>query len=202
MDISIETFQRYRNSSEKLVIHPSYDTEIKETAAIIVENNANVHLWMKGGFNENPNQPSSSYNQHNWYFRTKTDGMNADDTHTAQLQYGDPAQQGETRQKTLENLKKNNLANSLQGLVLRNETGFMRLYEVEDLIASGNVETFFSEARDSFTNCQKEDIAEETEILNSYDCRILASTLSGSDITECCDSEQIECDTDGRIIKM
>jgi hypothetical protein len=72
----------------EIVLDQSYVDEVAETAVMIVQTIAHIHLMMKGDFNGDPNQPSSSFNEHNWYF-TLVDGTK-ESTHNANLQYGDP----------------------------------------------------------------------------------------------------------------
>jgi hypothetical protein len=161
----VEIFQKYRNSKAKLVLDPSYAQEIEATAELIVEKDAFVHLLMKGGFNQNKFQPSSSFNKYNPFFvKEKIENSEREDTHTALLQYGDPKrakQQDDLSDwnpvKTLNMLSNNGLEDSLQARVLK-DSGFMRIYDIEGLINT-NAKTnilaqFFDATIDSITRCE------------------------------------------------
>jgi hypothetical protein len=159
----IERFQRFRSSGEPLVLGQSYNREVQMTAETILTHNAFVHLLMKGDFNRNTNQPTSSWNTHNWFFnKTNAPDSEIDDTHTAHLQYGDPAQAHQASDlrdwnsdETLLKLRKKNLGGSLQARVLANG-GYLRVYDLEGLISteSNMVSQFFSETRESIFKCE------------------------------------------------
>ena len=157
--MNIEFYQRFRSSNSPLALGPGYQTEIDITANMIRENNVFVHLLVKGDYNNNPFQPSSSYNAHNSIYPK---GDPVDDMHTALLQYGSPnsASQnndlsGWSGNQTLKSLEANQMGGSLQGQVLA-AGGFMRVYEVEGLIdkESSIVDAFFNATRDSILKCK------------------------------------------------
>jgi hypothetical protein len=142
-----------------------------------VKKNAFVHLLMKGDFNQNTYQPSSSFNEHNPFMVKKGfKDSKRDDMHTSILQYGDPkrAKQEDdltnwNSEKTLTRLNKDGLKDSLQAQVLKN-SGFMRVYDIEGLInpdAKTNIlAQFFDATVDSMKKCP-EPVCRVDEKLNA-----------------------------------
>jgi hypothetical protein len=161
----VEIFQKFRDSEAKLVLDPSYTQEIETTAALILKKKVFVHLLMKGDFNQNMFQPSSSFNEHNPLVVKKgVKDSKHDDTHTALLQYGDPkrAKQEDDLSdwnpvKTLNMLNNNGLKDSLQARVLK-ESGFMRLYDIDGLVspdlAKNILVQFFDATFESIKDCK------------------------------------------------
>jgi hypothetical protein len=202
----VEIYQKYRSSNDTLVLDQDYAIEVSLTAELIVAKNAHVHLLMKGDFNRNPHQPSSSFNKHNWYFNeTNAVESDSDNKHTAILQYGDPleAQQSSDltswdRTATLENLNSKDLGHSLQGLVLASG-GYMRLYDVEGLIAAeADIrDDFFAAAHESIDKCLVTPQKTDCQIMNKW----LPNTFSAQG-TECCNQPGIKCNSEDRITKI
>jgi hypothetical protein len=161
----VEIFQKYRNSKAKLVLDSSYTQEVEATAELILEKNAHVHLLMKGDFNQNTFQPSSSFNEHNQYLvQEGFEISKSDDTHTSLLQYGDPKRAKQEDDltnwspvKTLKRLTSNGLEDSLQARVLK-EDGFMRIYDIDGIICPDHTKNilvqFFDATFDSITECK------------------------------------------------
>jgi hypothetical protein len=196
----VEIFQRYRSSNEPLVLDSSYEDEIAATADMIVLHDTSIHLLMKGDFNSNPYQPSSSYNSHNWYFNLiGAKSEEVDNTHTAHLQYGDSLQAKQEANlsswdaaETLENLNSSNLENSLQGRVLA-QGGFMRLYDVEGLIDTdlNIVAQFFDAVKESILQFQ--DILQaQTTTIESTSSEEAVTTIHSKDLVTFVDSKTDE----------
>jgi hypothetical protein len=224
---SYEIFQRFRSSNEQLVLDSIYIEEITQTAEMISDQNAYVHLLMKSDFNRNPNQPSSSFNEYSWFFNNITEVKSAEDTHTAHLQYGDPHKSAQglnlssyDRTGTLDNLKIGNLESSLQAQVLSNG-GFLRLHDVGGLVdGSAFLDQFFLATLESIQKCQDVAFAPAVEedplpelkspdlpaldMSPKTDCEILAMTLTNIDLSgDCCNSSGgIICKGNGRIMKL
>jgi hypothetical protein len=148
--------QRFRNSAAPLTLADAYANEVVLTAEKLISTNTMLSVFVKSDYNQNPNQPVSSFDEHNPLF-TISSGQ-ADSLHTSLLQYGDPNKAYQLEdyssfdlQQTLSRLQQHNLGQSLQARVL--ETGgFMRVFKIESIVNCNNSQTHLSNFYDTTFN--------------------------------------------------
>jgi hypothetical protein len=126
-----------------------------------------LSVFIKTDFNQNPHQPSSSFNAFNPLFQylqqASSTPLTTDDYHTAISQYGDPSQSAQNSDftgfdsvGTLSALGSKGLSSSLQGRIL-SSGGYARLYKIEDIVnctkGAEVIQNFYNATFNDVTKC-------------------------------------------------
>lgn len=163
----VTILQKFRDSADALAIDATYADEVGVTASLLTDTNTMLSVFIKTDFNQNPHQPSSSFNAFNPLFQylqsNSKNPLGTDNYHTTILQFGDPAQaaqnedySGFEKTGTLNALAAKGLSSSLQGRILSGG-GYARLYRIEDIVncttGAEVIQNFYNATFDDVTTC-------------------------------------------------